>query len=66
MNIPEDLRDHVVNVVLTFVDQDGEEWLAGAVMMPLQRNEETVHLTEVPDRAFALKGFTVVRPRSTP
>jgi hypothetical protein len=60
MNIPEDLRDHVVNVVLTFVDQDGNEWLAGAVMMPLQRADEVVPLNEVPDRAFALKGFRVV------
>lgn len=49
-----------VNVVLTFVDQDGSEWLAGAIMTPLQRGDDTVEVQEMPDRVFVLKGFTVV------
>ncbi len=57
-----DYSDEAVNVVLTFVDQDGREWLAGAVMSPLRLAGvgEECPLTEMPDRVFALRGFTVV------
>ncbi len=51
-----------VNVVLTFADQDGREWLAGAVMTPLQISGgvERCAVEEMPERAFRLKGITVV------
>ncbi len=53
-----------VNVILTFRDQDGREWLAGAVMAPLQRRDDSEEcpVAEMPDRAFTLTGFTVVKP----
>ncbi len=52
-----------VNVVLTFVDQDGREWLAGALMTPLQISGgvERCAMAEMPDREFALTGFTGVQ-----
>lgn len=52
-----------VNVVLTFEDQDGQEWLAAAFMAPLKRSgsDETCTTAEMPDRAFALKRFNVVK-----
>lgn len=52
--------DRAVNVVLTFQDQDGNEWLAAAVMTPLERFGETCDVADMPDRAFVLKGFKVV------
>ncbi len=49
------------DVVLTFVDRNGHEWLAAAVMTPLRRSDgEQCLVTERPDRAFVLKNFTVV------
>jgi hypothetical protein len=52
--------DRAVNVVLTFEDQDGREWIAAAVMTPLERFGETCDVADMPDRAFVLKGFKVV------
>jgi hypothetical protein len=52
--------DRAVNVVLTFEDQDGREWIAAAVMTPLERCGETCDVADMPDRAFVLKGFKVV------
>jgi hypothetical protein len=52
--------EHAANVVLTFVDQDGHEWLAAAVMTPLERFGQVCQVGDMPDRAFALKGFRVV------
>lgn len=51
-----------VNVVLTFVDQDDREWLAAAVMTPLQLSgsDEECAVGQMPDRVFRLKGFRVV------
>lgn len=53
-----------VNVVLTFVDQDEREWLAAAVMTPLQLagSDEVWPVASMPDRVFRLKGFRVVNP----
>ncbi len=51
-----------VNVVLTFEDQDGREWLAAATMTPLQLSgrDDVCPVEEMPDRVFLLKGFRVV------
>lgn len=53
------------SAILTFVDEDGNEWLAGAWVTELQRkgtNEVMpVHAAGgLLDRALSLKGFTVV------
>lgn len=55
--------EEAANVVLTFADQDGREWLAGAVMTQLQISGgvERCAVEEMPDRVFVLKGFTVVQ-----
>lgn len=55
---------HGVNLVLTFEDQDGNEWLAGAYMTPLKRSgsDEHCEIDEVPDRVFQLRKFHVVVP----
>jgi hypothetical protein len=52
------------NAILTFQDQDGRKWLAGAVMTPLQLLDgaEECPVAEMPDRVFVLTGFTVVKP----
>lgn len=57
-----DHADQAVNVVLTFRDQDGQQWLAAAVMAPLQRagTQETCPVEKMPDRVFALAGFRIV------
>lgn len=51
-----------VNVVLTFADQENREWLAAAVMTPLQLSgaSNVCPVEQMPDRAFALTGFRVV------
>ncbi len=49
-----------MNVVLTFEDETGREWLAAAVVAPLRNAEgERCTVAEMADRAFTLKGFTV-------
>ncbi len=55
--------EEAVNVVLTFADRDGNKWLAGAVMTPLQISGgvERCAVEEMPDRLFVLKGFKVVQ-----
>ncbi len=52
-----------VNVVLTFEDQDGREWLAAAAMTPLRLSGsgEECAVRQMPDCVFRLKGFSVVR-----
>jgi hypothetical protein len=49
-----------MNVVLTFEDETGREWLAAAVVAPLRNADgERCAVAEMVDRAFTLKGFTV-------
>jgi hypothetical protein len=64
-----DLSDYEpsrVNAVLTFVDETGREWLAGADMGPLCRFEggtdavESMEVDRMKDRAFSLSGFKIV------
>lgn len=53
-----------VNVVLTFLDQDDQEWLAAAIMTPLQRQfpegREFCEVEDMPDRVFRLNSFKVI------
>jgi hypothetical protein len=57
--------DPSVNVVLAFRDEQGREWLAGALMRPLvlyvdgQPGAE-LEVDEMKDHAFTLHKFTVV------
>ncbi len=49
-----------MNVVLTFEDETGQQWLAAAVVAPLRNTDgERCTVAEMVDRAFTLKGFTV-------
>lgn len=54
--------DRAVNIILTFRDQDDDEWLAAAVMAPLERFGEVCEVADMPDRAFVLTDFRVVMP----
>lgn len=54
-----------VNAVLTFYDEHGREWLAGAHIGPLVRYADTGELERMlpdsmKDRAFALHGIKLV------
>ncbi len=49
-----------MNVVLTFEDETGRQWLAAAVVAPLRNADgDQCPVAEMVDRAFTLKGFTV-------
>jgi hypothetical protein len=50
------------NIVLTFRDEQGREWLAAAAMGPLKQYDDDalVPVEEMKDRAFTLHRFTVV------
>lgn len=54
------------NAILTFVDEEGHEWLAAANIGPLTKfcdsvPEEYLDLQALKDRAFALTSFKVIR-----
>lgn len=52
-----------VNAVLTFEDETGGRWLAGALLGPLVREDdmaETMSVEATKDRAFVLVSFKVV------
>lgn len=53
------------NLILTFRDEDGKEWLAAAYVGPLIRNAEegqevTMEVDALKDRAFTLHGIKVI------
>jgi hypothetical protein len=54
----------IVNVVLTFREPDGRQWIAGALLGPLQAlgGAETLPVGEMPDRALMLVDFKIVHP----
>ncbi len=66
----EDQEPSEVNAVLTFHDEDGREWLAGAHIGPLVRYGDTGELERMlpdsmKDRAFTMHGIKLVdQPRS--
>lgn len=63
------MQGDVPNAILTFRDEDGNEWMAAAVIGPLLRTaragaplvgRQAMHVEEIKDLAWRLQRLTIV------